>query len=40
MEYQPSIEELREMSDAPTIMLLIMTLVFVAFITSCIEEQY
>ena len=40
MEQQLSLEQVREMSDAPTIILLFITLIFVAVYASCFEDNY
>lgn len=39
MTGQPTLEEVRAMSDAPTIMMLFLTLVFVAIFSSCTKME-
>ena len=40
MEQPLSLEEVRAMSDAPTLILLFLTLLFIAVISSCFEDKY
>ena len=39
MEQPLSLEEVRAMSDGPTLILLFLTLVFVAVMSSCFEDK-